>query len=83
MALLGSDRTVDCAAAAVDPANAGLNDLIACIGRQYGATVVDVYPLFAGRGLTLTHVAAGDIHPTDAGHLVIAGAFQRALESSP
>jgi len=82
VALLGGDRTVDCAAAAADPANAGLNDLIACIGRRYGATVVDVYPLFVGRGPTLTHVAAGDIHPTDAGHLVIAGAFQRALESA-
>ena len=87
-ALLGSDRAVSCAEAVADPAtglapvdlNAGLNDLITCIGLRYGATVADVYPHFAGKGQALTHIASGDIHPTDAGYLAIADAFQRALK---
>ena len=76
--LLGSDRTLDCAAAA-DPAKAGLNDLITCIGAQYGATVADAYPRFAGKGAALAHIREGDIHPTNAGHAVLATTFLQAL----
>jgi lysophospholipase L1-like esterase len=79
-ALLGSDGKIDCAALAVpNDDRVGLNDLIACIGAQFGASVVDVQPLFAGRAPALTHVAQGDFHPNNAGHAVIALAFYRTL----
>lgn len=73
-ALLGSDLVIDCSAPPGD-ARAGLNDLIACIGASSGAVVADVYPAFRGRGFELTNVAAGDIHPNDAGYAVIAQTF--------
>ena len=78
-ALLGADGVVDCSALG-NPANAGLTDLIACIGASFGVTVVDVYPLFDNRALALTHIAFGDIHPNDAGHQVIADAFVQAAK---
>ncbi len=78
-ALLGLDGSIDCAAAASNPANAGLNDLIACIGSAVGATVVDVQPAFDGDGLGLTHIGVGDIHPNDTGHAVIAEALVAAV----
>lgn len=78
-ALLGSDGKIDCAANARDPQTVGLNDLIACLGSRAGATVVDVYPLFAGKGPVLTHVLSGDVHPNDQGHEAIARAFAAAL----
>ena len=71
-ALLGSDGRVDCTAAG---AARGLNDLIACTNAAVGARTVDVYPLFQGKGLQLTQVSQGSVHPNDAGHGVIAGAF--------
>jgi lysophospholipase L1-like esterase len=73
-ALLGTDLVIDCSAPPGD-ARAGLNDLIACIGASSGAVVADVYPAFRGRGFELTHIAAGDIHPNDAGYAVIAQTF--------
>ncbi len=76
VALLGSDRIVDCTANATDPARIGLNDLLTCMGRLSGAEIVDVYPQFTGKTRTLTHIGAGDIHPNDAGHAVIAEAFR-------
>jgi lysophospholipase L1-like esterase len=49
--------------------------------RRVTLTVVDVSPLFAGRVAVLTHIldTPPDIHPTDAGHAVIAEAVLRAL----
>jgi lysophospholipase L1-like esterase len=58
----------------------GLNSLIASIGGQYGATIVDVYPLFERKGPLLTHILTGDIHPNDAGYQVIADAFISAYK---
>jgi acyl-CoA thioesterase I len=72
--LLGSDLVVDCPSPAGD-SRTGLNDLIACIGASSGAVVADVYPAFGDRALQLTHIAEGDIHPNDAGHLTIAQTF--------
>ncbi len=72
--LLGSDLVIDCSAPPGDP-RAGLNDLIACIGASSGAVVADVYPVFGDRALELTHIAAGDIHPNDAGYATIAQTF--------
>jgi lysophospholipase L1-like esterase len=68
----------------------GLNALLVAVvarahpaaaGRGVKLTVVDVYPLFAGRAVALTHVldTPPDIHPTDAGHAVIAEAVLRVL----
>src|SRR5262249_26518021 len=51
--LLGSDQQVDCAGST---AQLGLNDLITCTAGQSGATVVDVYPLFAGKADQLTRI---------------------------
>ncbi len=77
-ALLGGDMTIDCTAMG-DPSKTGLNDLIACIGGSFGATVVNVHPLFDGQAVVLTHIALGDIHPNDAGHTVVADAFANAF----
>lgn len=74
--LLGSDGRTDCTGTGTA---VGLNDRIACIGSAHGATVVDVYPLFLGRGPELTQIMMLDVHPNDQGYDVIAGAFLRAL----
>ena len=49
--------------------------------RKVGS-VVDLAPLFAGQGSKLTHILDNppDIHPTDAGHAVIAEALVRAYK---
>jgi len=74
LVLLGSDLVIDCSAPPGDP-RAGLNDLIACIGVEYGAVAADVYTAFDDHALDLTHIAEGDIHPNDAGHALIAQTF--------
>jgi lysophospholipase L1-like esterase len=78
--LLGLDLKIDCLAAAANPLNAGLNDIIACAAQAAGATVVDLYPVFEGRGATLTHILANDIHPTNGGYAAITTALRRALQ---
>jgi lysophospholipase L1-like esterase len=52
--------------------------------RRVTLTVVDVSPLFTGRVAALTHIldTPPDIHPTDAGHAVIAEAVLRRLRPS-
>jgi lysophospholipase L1-like esterase len=79
LALLGADHAVDCPSTVSSPVTVGLNDLLSCLGQAQGATVVDTYAAFAGRGLELTHIGEGDIHPTDEGHRVIADAVIAAL----
>ena len=53
----------------------------AAAARRVTLTVVDVSPLFAGRVAGLTHIldTPPDVHPTDAGHAVLAEAVLRAL----
>ncbi len=48
--------------------------------RGVTLTTVDIFPLFAGRAGTLTHIldTEPDIHPTDAGYRVIADAVASA-----
>jgi acyl-CoA thioesterase I len=75
LALLGVDARIDCDLAEADPEARGMNDIIACVGVELGARVVDVQSYFAGRGLELTHIAAEDIHTNDEGHRAIADAF--------
>ncbi len=61
----------------------GLNSLIASIGSQYGATIVDVYGPFQGQGLQLTRIGVTnppDVHPNDAGYEKIAKAFIAAYK---
>jgi len=77
-AMRGRDMAIDCAADA-DPANVGLDDILACTATYFGATVVDSYPLFEGRTLKLTHMGEGfNVHPNDAGYEVIAKAHRVA-----
>jgi lysophospholipase L1-like esterase len=72
--MLGQDGRIDCSA----PNMFGMNDIIACLGTAFGATVVDVYPRFEGKGLELTHIAEGDIHANDSGYAQIATEFRAA-----
>lgn len=73
--MLGADGTVDCT---VDPSWFGLNDILGCTAHASGAVVVDVYPLFEGRSLELTHMGEGfNVHPNDDGYAVIAKAHRR------
>ncbi|MBI2756251.1 MAG: SGNH/GDSL hydrolase family protein [Chloroflexi bacterium] len=62
-----------------DPVARGLNGIIRCAAQAAGVEVLDIEPLFRGRGLAFTHVAALDAHPTDAGYAVIADALIEAL----
>ena len=68
--LLGSDGTVDCAGSG---AQSGLNDLVACIGRDHGAAAVDPYPTFKAHGRALM---ADSVHPNEVGHAYIACLFE-------
>lgn len=72
--MLGAEPGTDCGA----PATWGMNDTITCVGTALGATVVDVYPRFEGKGLELTHIAEGDIHANDSGYAQIAVEFRAA-----
>jgi lysophospholipase L1-like esterase len=77
LALLGADGRLDCDAS--DPDARGMNDVIACVGAEVGAVVVDVQPAFVGLGLELTHIGSEDIHANDQGYEAIAEAFLAAL----
>jgi lysophospholipase L1-like esterase len=70
LGLLGSDAKVDCAGTG---AQLGLNDLIACIGRDHGAVAVDTYPTFNAHGQA---IMADSLHPNEVGHAYIACLFE-------
>jgi lysophospholipase L1-like esterase len=60
-----------------------LDDVLAGVAAKYPHTAVaDAAPAFEGRGRTLTHVLdpVFDPHPNDAGHRLIADAFEDALK---
>ena len=78
-ALLGLDGVIDCAAL-TNPYNAGLNDIIACVGGATGAVTADVHPAFDGDALRLTHIAEADIHPNNRGHRAIADVVIEAAQ---
>jgi lysophospholipase L1-like esterase len=67
----GHDGVVTCAANA-GTANAGLNDVISCVGMRHGATIADLFPITEGRAPEVTHIAEGDIHLNDAGYALAA-----------
>ncbi len=60
-----------------------LDEVIARVAaRDRHAAAADAAPAFEGKGATLTHVLDPrfDPHPTDAGHRLIADAFEQALK---
>ena len=81
MALFGMDGIVDCAAIGANPYNAGMNDIITCVGQQFGAEVVDVYSAFDGQADALTHIGENNFHPNNHGYQVIAEEFIAVLRS--
>jgi len=72
----GLDLAFDCT---VPPATFGLDDILGCTALAMGAIPVDLYPLFQGRILELTHMGEGfNVHPNDDGYEVIAKAHRAA-----
>lgn len=67
-----------------DPAD----EIFAAVGQRYfrlaaevGVEVVDILPLFRGRGPQLTHILSLDPHPNDEGYRLIAEALTARLEA--
>jgi lysophospholipase L1-like esterase len=77
LALLGADGRIDPDG---PPGEArGMNDIIAAVARDAEAVLVDVQPLFVGRGLQLTNIALYDVHANDRGYAAIADRFVQVL----
>lgn len=76
-AIVGADGVVAC-----DPDDPvpGLDDRIACVAERRGTGLVDLYAAFLGREEELTGIGRGDVHPTVAGHEVIAEAIMGVLQ---
>ncbi len=55
------------------------NPVVAADAAAFGATYIDLRPLFAGRELELTNIGIGDTHANQAGYAVIAGALIQAV----
>jgi acyl-CoA thioesterase-1 len=72
-ALVGSDRRINCSGRGK---RVGLNDLIACIGRRFGARVADIYPPLEGR---IPELSAAGTHLNDAGYALVARVVARVL----
>ncbi len=58
---------------------AGYRAYVQADAQAFGATMVDLNPLFTGNELTLTNIGSGDIHPTSAGYAVISEALFAAI----
>jgi len=58
---------------------AGYRAYVQADAQAFGATMVDLNPLFSGNELTLTNIGSGDIHPTSAGYSVIGEALFAAI----
>ena len=58
---------------------AGYRAYVQADAQAFGATMVDLDPLFTGNELTLTNIGSGDIHPTSAGYAVISEALFAAI----
>lgn len=76
--LQGLDGRVDCAG---QGPQIGMNDMLACIAARHGASFVDVFAPFRRRPHAL--ISRDGLHPSDAGHAVIARAFARAIARPP
>lgn len=65
------------------PAIAALDNVIFGLATQFHVSFANVAPAFSGNELTLTNIASnGNVHPTAAGYLVIAGAIEAVPEPS-
>ena len=80
LALWGADGKVDCGAAS-NPLNVGVNDIVTCQAMAAGAIPVDLYPLFDGKGATLTFINQNNVHPNNAGYKAIADAVVAAYKA--
>jgi lysophospholipase L1-like esterase len=76
LALLGSDRELNCAGAGDER---GLNDRIACTAATRQAGLANAYPPFIGHG---DDYFADTIHPNAAGHQAVADLFAQAFEAA-
>lgn len=57
----------------------GFNPGVAQLATAFGAEYVDLYSAIDGRQLELTNIAAGDVHPNQAGYQALSGAFISAI----
>ena len=57
----------------------GFRQYVQADADAFGATMIDLSPLFAGNELTLTNIGIGDILPKPAGYEVIGGALVSAV----
>jgi lysophospholipase L1-like esterase len=64
------------------PAIQALNALISGEATAFGGRYVDTYTPFVGKELQDTLIAAGNVHPTDAGNALIAGQMEAVPEPS-
>jgi lysophospholipase L1-like esterase len=76
--LLGTDLAIDCETTA--GTRVGLNDVIYQEAGRRGVLVADPYLAFKAGGQSFM---ADDVHPNDAGHAAIAGAFREASAQCP
>jgi lysophospholipase L1-like esterase len=76
--LLGTDLAIDCETTA--GTRVGLNDVIYQEAGRRGLLVADPYLAFKEGGQSFM---ADDVHPNDAGHAAIAGAFREASAECP
>jgi hypothetical protein len=67
--LLGSDLRIECSGVSDE---LGLNDLIECLGRDAGASVIDAYGTFKAAG---PRFILDGIHPSEPGHAALACLF--------
>jgi lysophospholipase L1-like esterase len=74
--LMGADRRIECSGT---PEDIGLNDVLSCVGAQFGARTADIYHPTLGRALELTHIASGDVHFNDPGYALVADVFANVL----
>lgn len=51
------------------------------VGTAFGEEIVDIQPMFHGRGPVLTHIIEGDVHSNNTGLQVIADAVMQAYQS--
>lgn len=57
-----------------------LNTVLAVTAFRYQATFVDIASAFVGNELSLTWIGEGDVHPRDAGYVVIANRLNSAIK---
>jgi len=59
-----------------------INEIYFHVAPTFDVQVVDIFPIFQGKGPQLTHIARLDIHPNDEGYRLMAEAMVAALTAS-